>query len=332
MHSLTLFVLLASLSFGAQAFNCPTPIPGPTDIKAQRFYTDSQGSVRDESKVRENNESTRAFKDFATQVSKASDQFLKTGDAAAATCTIAWLDRWAQDRAMLGNMVMVDNDQPYYVRNWTHASNSIAWNKVRDQATAEQRTRIDGWLKSVSKATLSYWSNASKNRNNHYYWTGVGVMATAVASGDTVLLAEATQIFKDGLADISSDGSLPNEMRRGNLALHYHIFSAMPLAMMAEMARKTGQDWYGLHEARLDLLVQRIATGLRDPSWFEKQSGSSPQTTPAPRDLSWFLLYRAHAPKGERYEGVFAADADSYVRDLGGTVALLVKRDVFAPR
>lgn len=325
-------LLLAGLSLGAQAFECPALVQGPADVKALRFYTDSQGSVRDEAKVRENNDSTRPFKNFATQVSKASDHFLETGDVAAAACTIAWLDRWGQDGAMLGKMIRVDNDQADYVRNWTHASNSIAWNKVRKLATAEQCARIDAWLRAVSRATLSYWSNPQKNRNNHYYWTGVGVMATAVASGDADLLAEAAQIFKSGLADIRDDGSLSNEMRRGSRALHYHIFSAMPLTMMAEMARKTGQDWFSLREARLDTLVQRIVTGLRDPGWFEEQSGSSPQVTPTSRDLSWLLLYRAHAPRGERYEGLLAPGSDSYVRDLGGTVALLVSRDVFAPR
>lgn len=332
MRPVLLLFFLAGLSLNAQAQDCPEPAQGPADIKAQRFYTDAKGSVRDEAKVRENNESTRPLKNFATQVSKASDRYLENGDKTAAACAIAWLDRWAQDRAMLGKMITVDNDQPYYVRNWTHASNSIAWNKVRMLASAEQRTRIDAWLKAVSQANLDYWSNPHKNRNNHFYWTGVGVLASAVANGDTELLAEAKQIFNAGLTDIRDDGSLPNEMRRGSRALHYHVFSAMPLVMMAEMARKSGQDWFSLREARLDLLVQRIATGLRDPRWFEEHSGSSPQVTPAPRDLSWFLLYRAHAPRVEHYEDVFATDSDSYVRDLGGTVALLLKRDVFAAR
>lgn len=327
-------LLFALCSLSAAAADCPTPSAGPADIKVGGYYSDEAKSVRDEARFKETRAATKPFEDFATQVGKQSDRYLDKGDSAAAACAIAWLERWGQDGAMLGNMIKVNNDQSEYVRKWTNASAAIAWNKVRDQADAEQRSRIDGWLKAVSKATLAYWAdNPKKTRNNHYYWTGVGVMATAVASGDAELLAEARSIYDAALSDINPDnGTLPHEMKRGIRALHYHNFSAMPLVMMAEMARKQNQDWFALRDAKLDKLMSRVAAGLRDPAWFDKEAGTGPQVLPPKRDLGWILAYRAHAPQGERFEGLFSSSDSSYVRDLGGSVSLIVAKGVFDPR
>ncbi|MDP5239326.1 alginate lyase family protein [Uliginosibacterium sp. 31-16] len=326
-------LLLTLISLSAAAADCPAPSTGPADIRIAGYYSDEAKSVRDEAKFKETREASKPFEDFATQLAKQSDRYLDKGDNNAATCAIAWLERWAQDGAMLGNMVRVNNDQSEYVRKWTNATAAIAWNKVRDKASAEQRSRIDGWLKAVSRATLAYWTdNPKKTRNNHYYWTGVGVMATAVATNDAELLAEARQIYEAGLSDIRDDGTLPHEMTRGIRALHYHNFSAMPLAMMAEMARKTRQDWFVLREARLDKLMTRVAAGLRDPAWFDKEAGAAPQVVPPKRDLGWILACRAHAPQGERFDGLFSSDDNSYVRDLGGSVSLIIARGVFDPR
>ena len=232
---------------------------------------------------------------------------------------------------MLGTMIRINNEQSEYVRKWTNASAAIAWNKVRGQASEPERGRIDAWLTAVSKATLSFWDNPKRKRNNHYYWTGVGAMATAVATGNAELLNDARRIYDAGLAEIRDDGSLPMEMARGVRALHYHNFSAMPLAMMAEMARKTNQDWFSLRERRLDRLMSRVAAGMRDPAWFEKESGAAPQIIPPMRDRAWMLIYRAHA-QGERFDELFGDADKAWFRDLGGDLRLMLAKGVFDPR
>lgn len=327
-----LALILLGLSLQAQAFDCPPPSPGLQDIKAFGYYTDAANSVRDDAKFKATHELTKPFEGFAAQVSKLSDRYLERGEPEAAACTIAWLERWARDRAMLGQMIRVNNDQSEYVRTWTNASAAISWNKVREQASVEQRQVIDAWLEEVSWATLGYWSHHLKSkRNNHYYWTGVGVMAAAVATEDADLLKEARHIYETGLSEIQDDGVLPMEMRRGIRALHYHNFAAMPLVMIAEMARKRGQDWFALREGRLDRLAARVVAGLRDPASFEHAAGAGPQVIPAPADLCWISLYRARREKDEAFEGL-AIPSGIFQRDLGGTLSLMMVHGVFDPR
>ncbi len=335
MHSTRFFALLAYgtlavASTNAAAFDCPPPTPGLQDIQATGYYSDAAKSERDPQKYLESHAQTKPFEDFATQVAKSSDRFLAKDDSAAAACTIAWLDRWAQDKAMLGTMIRINNDQAEYTRKWTNASAAIAWNKVRVQADTAQRARIDAWLKAVSVATLEYWRNKpTAKRNNHYYWTGVGVMATAVATGDADLLREARHIYEAGLGDIRDDGTLKLEMERGVRALHYHNFAAMPLVMIAEMARKTGQNWFAWRDSRLSLLVDRVATGLQDPAWFDKLAGASPQIIPAKRERAWMLVYRTRVPEDSLMASLPGTDSSGYIRDLGGTLPLMLAKGTF---
>ncbi len=312
----------------AHAYSCPTPPAGIQDIKAFGYYRDKAGSIRDDEKFKETHALTKPFEDFAQSVDDMSTSYLANNDVGAATCTGVWLERWAQDRAMLGQMIIIDNDQPEYTRKWTHASVAISYLKVKPALSPEARAHIEPWLRELSHATLAYWNNPKKSRNNHYYWTGVGVMATAVATGDKDLLEDAKSIYRSGLSDIDSDGSLPKEMRRAGRALHYHNFSLAPLVLIAEMSRYVGEDWYALKDNRINLLAERVADGYVDPSWFIKESGTDPQVVPANDDFGWAEFYVKHAPHPEKFQPLLA-HRPMHMRDLGGNQTLMAEKGVF---
>lgn len=316
----------------ASAYTCPPPPQGPQDIRAMGYYSDAAGSIRDPQKYRESHALTKPFEDFTREVDKFSDQFLKNGDPEAASCAIGWLDRWAQDHAMLGTMVRINNNQAEYTRKWTNAALAIDWNKVRQNADTAARARIDAWLKAVSRATLDYWrDNPKAKRNNHYYWTGVGVMATAVATDDQELLSEARHIYDAALDDIQPDGTLDYEMRRGIRALHYHNFAVMPLMMMAEMSRKTGQNWFALQNGKLSLLAGRVISGLRDPAWFGRKADAEPQIVPPAADRGWMLIYRARVAGSQPSEDLLGTENPGYIRNLGGALSLMLSHGTFDP-
>jgi poly(beta-D-mannuronate) lyase len=138
-----------------------------------------------------------------------------TGDRAAAQCTLAWLGAWADDGAMLGQMIRVNNNQSFYMRQWMLDAVAMAYLKVHDQADARQRARIDPWLQRLARANLAYWNNPKRRRNNHYYWGGLGVLATGLATDDDALWQAGHAAFQKGIDDIQDDGSLPLEMARG---------------------------------------------------------------------------------------------------------------------
>jgi poly(beta-D-mannuronate) lyase len=300
------------------------------DIKAMGYYSDAAKSVIDDAKFKENLTLTKPLNDFNKHVADMSDRYLATGDRAAGACTIVWIDRWARDGAMLGDMVHVNNDQADYLRQWVHAGVAIAYLKVRPLANPEQHARIENWLKAVAVKSLAYWDNPRKSRNNHYSWTGLGVMATALSTGDSHLLNAARAIYQKGVNDITDEGVLPMEMARGERAFHYHNYALDPLVLMAEMARNKGEDWYAYESHRIDLLANRVAAGYSDQDWFARRAGA-PQAREDAKptgETGWVEFYRLRAMHPERFEALHAAGPYSDPR-AGGDLTLMAKLGLF---
>lgn len=315
------------------AFDCPPAPEGMRDIKAIGYYSDPAKSVIDPVLFKQNAALAGPLNDFNRHVATMSDVYLAQGDAAAGACAVAWLDRWARDGALLGEMVHVNNDQADYLRQWVHAGAAIAYLKVKPIAAAEQRSRIEAWLGAVSVSSLTYWDNPKKHRNNHYYWTGVGVTATAVATGDTHLFSVAEAIYDKGVDDIADDGALAMEMARGERAFHYHNYALDPLVLMAEMARRRGADWYGYRSRRIDRLADRVAAGYADASWFAARA-ATPQATEDAKpngETGWVEFYRLRAAHPERFDRLHAAGPYFDAR-AGGDLTLMAKLGLFDPK
>jgi poly(beta-D-mannuronate) lyase len=317
----------------ALAFECPAPPAGARDIQAMGYYSDAAKSVVDKKLFDANQALTEPLDDYERRVAEMSDAYLGRKDAAAGACTVAWLDRWAEDGALTGVMVHVNNDQADYLRQWLLAGLAIDYLKTKPVATEAQRIRIEAWLKDVATRNLAYWDDARKHRNNHYYWTGVGIMATAVATGDARLLSAAKSIYDKGVDDIADDGGLPMEMQRAGRAFHYHNYALDPLVLMAEMARKEGLDWYGYKNRRIDLLADRVAAGYADPSWFSRHA-SAPQEPGSAKptgETGWVEFYRLHTPHPERFDELHAA-GPFYDPRAGGDLTVMAQLGLFDPK
>jgi len=308
-----------ALTGGAALAECPPVPPAVVDIKAQGYYTDSKGSIVDEDRRRQNAEMTKPLNDYLRQITQWSDQ----GQSA---CAVAWLEGWAAGGAMLGEMVHVNNDQSDYMRQWELDGAAIVYLKVKAAASPDQQARIEPWLAEIARRNLDYWGNPKRHRNNHYYWTGVGVLATGAAIGDKALIEQGKAIYRKGLGDIEEDGTLPMEMARGEKALHYHNYALAPLVMMAEIGtRLTGEDWYGWRDRRIDLLAERVLSGWRDSAFFAKASGLTQEKLAGHTDLGWVEFYRHHAAHPDHFEDLHQAGPYDEPR-LGGNLTLMADR------
>lgn len=318
---LLLAALLATASAGA---TCPAPPHGEPGIRALGYYTDKAGSQIDPARQQQNRDATAPLDRYAADAARMSDDYLRSGDPAAAQCTLAWLDAWAKDGAMLGQMVRVNNDQSFYMRQWMLDAVAMAYLKVHDQAGAGQRARIDPWLRHLAQANLAYWVNPTRRRNNHYYWTGLGVLATGLATDDDALWQAGYAVFQKGIDDIQEDGSLPLEMARGQRALHYHDYALAPLVMMAELARLRGQDWYASKDHAIDRLARRVIEGSNDPAWFNERTGVAQLPLKA---SGWVEFYRLRSPDGGLFDAAHARGPFHSPR-LGGDLTLMATRGI----
>lgn len=321
-----LLMLLGAGAVGA-ARACEAPPAGPSDLRIPGYYSDKAGSVIDPALLRENRSAAEVPDRYAARITGWSDDFLRSGDPAHAQCALQWLAGWARDGALLGRMQRVNNDQSEYMRQWLLDAAAMSYLKLRGQADAAQREAIEAWLRSLAQANLRYWDDPRHKRNNHYDWTGVGVLATALATGDAALWRTGHAIYRSGVRDIAADGSLPMEMARRSRALHYHDYALSPLVMMAELARLRGEDWYGENHHAIDRLARRVAQGYADPSWFAAHAGVAQEPPKVSGSTGWVDFYRLRAPDPD----VFAAlSAQGPFREprLGGDLTLMAAHGI----
>ena len=87
------------------------------------------------------------------------------------------------------------------------------------------------------------------------------------------------------MAQIQPDGTLPLELARAGKALHYHAFSATPLAMLASIL--------DVHDARLDALVRFTVDAARDPAPLARRTGFAQEPLDIAKE-SWLAIHARH--------------------------------------
>ncbi len=186
-------------------------------------------------------------------------------------------------------------DQAEYQRKWDLAGAALAYIKLKSFASAEQRRVIEPWLMRFADAARAFFDDPKHKRNNHWYWLGLAVGATAIATDSDRHWQMARGIMADAAGDIAADGTLPMEIARGARAIHYHAFAVMPLVVLAELARFKEEDWYAMGDGALHRLVDVTLRGLNDPALFDQLAGVQ-QQRPVGAGAGWLQIYGASYP------------------------------------
>jgi poly(beta-D-mannuronate) lyase len=281
----------AWLALGAgAALACGAPPPAVHDIDANRYYMDSHNSVIDPVLKARNEAATKPVDDYLRTIASAASDFQASGKPAAAECGLAWLDAWAGQQGMLGQMT---SKQSFYTRKWALAGLSLSYAKLAPAASDAQRKRIDAWLGKIADLTLEHADANKGKKNNHYYWEGLAVAAAGAVTRNERQTAWGRKVFDAAMAQVEADGSLPLEMARAKKALSYHLFSAAPLVMLASVL--------DTRSPKLDLLVNFTLAGVADPKRFRDMSGFEQE--PAASVVAWLPVYERLAGRSASLAG-----------------------------
>lgn len=134
--------------------------------------------------------------------------------------------------------------------------------QVRDALPVQQQTMIDTWLRAAT-STLEEPIKESLQLNNHGYWRAAARAAVGYALHDDALWQQGLAAARAGIGNIDRDSLFPAELQRGERALDYQCFAAMPLVMVAELASHQGIDLYQDHDHALQhVMDQRLIPAL----------------------------------------------------------------------
>jgi poly(beta-D-mannuronate) lyase len=284
-------------------YQCPAPVHLSADLTTDGFYSDSKSSVIDPVKWKAYVESSGPYKNLGDQAVAAADAYQTTGSRAAAECVLKLLDTAAADGAFTGKM---SSRQAYYVQGWVIGALAIAYLKVRDSGlvNANQAASLARWMKAVARQTMDYYDAARAKpggdaQNNHLYWAGVEVGAVAIAGNDRSMFNWAVDTYRNGVSQITPEGTLPLEMRRGQRALHYHLYAIAPLVYLAELGKDNSIDLFAEKDYAIRRLVNRSIAGLKGSGYFDQETGvkqDTPNGPPSAEAISWAKVYVKYFP------------------------------------
>lgn len=279
-------------------YSCPSVTIPPVDLVTEGFYADNDPthSIVDPVKMKAYAESSGPVKQEGNQVVAAADAFRTTGSLNAARCVIHHMELEARSRSLTGRM---SSRQAYYVQGWVLGAQALAYLKVRDSGviSKEQSAVIQPWLRAVAGQTREFYDAKEKqdpsSQNNHLYWAAVELAAVGIAADHPEDFDWAMRSAREGIASILPDGTLPQEMKRGARALHYHLYAAAPLVMLAELGAANGVDLYSIKNGALKRLVQVSTAGLEDPELFQRRTGLKQEISmpPSGEAIGWVRPY-----------------------------------------
>lgn len=261
---------------------CPEAPRLARGLALDGYYIDSHYSIVDERKKKTYEERAEPFTHLSDLVVEAANAYRTTGSQSAADCVITLLDAAAKDKALTGRMM---TNQATYVQGWSLSAWAISYLKVRSNGSGstQQAAEITSWLKNLAIKNRDYYDAKAMNpysdaHNNLLYWAGLAISAAGIAANDHKLFIWGMNAYKEGVRDITADGTLPLEMNRAGKALHYHLYALGPLIMLAELGESNGLDLYARKNYAIKRLVKRCVAGLLDPSYFV-------QHTVVPQDM-----------------------------------------------
>lgn len=234
------------------------------------------------------------------------------GDRAAIGSLIRVLDHWARADALWGGNWRALNRN--YALDRTLLPTIVAFATARDQPELQPaaRLRIAGWLERLVDSRTPPPANSVTRRNNHHYLRGSVDMAWGALTGDDPLFATGIQTYRDALAEMRADGSLPLETARGARALWYQRHAIASLVVIAEIAANQGIDLYGaqvegrsLHDA-IRFLLEGIERPAKVLPYAVADANSGTARDPRDQDLS-FLETRGHDRHYMAWVEIYAA-------------------------
>jgi len=285
------------------AYACPTVDHLSPELTTDRIYSDSKSSIIDPEKWKAYVASAGPIKTLGQQIVDAVDAYRTIGSRSAAECALQHMQAAAKDRVLTGKM---SSNQAYYVQGWVIGAIAISYLKVRDSilVSPDQKHDIPAWIVEVVQQTMNYYDSrrqkeSGDSQNNHLYWAGVEVSAAGIVANNRKLFDWGMDTYREGVAKVEPDGSLPLEMKRGQRALHYHLFAVSPLVYLAEFGEDNGLNLYAEHHYAIKKLAVLSTQGLIDNSFFAKAAGiaqDAPNGPPTAEEISWAKIYVARFP------------------------------------
>jgi len=269
-----LFLILVASTITFQAEACPKVGPPVSIVYAVGPYhrEDRTRSIIDAQRLAENERLTTPINHFLDAISELSDRIVDMRNRDSKYCYDGTLFKWASADALL---LTGEGAQPHYVQQWAAVTLGLARLKTGPLTAPDQDRVVSSWMRKLARTVSRFHrGDGGPGRNNHYYWAMLGIGAIGLSTGDHELWDRALAMDKIALHDIRPDGTLQNELIRGNRATRYHAAAALPMAVLQLLrsdcwGKIYTANEYGQEESRLHTLIDLIRGEVNGKKYIE---------------------------------------------------------------
>lgn len=143
---------------------------------------------------------------------------------------------------------------------------------------------IDAWFKKRATEIMTFFDDPNTPRraarNNLRAWAALAVLRIGLTQNDAKMVDWARSSFVTMLCTANKDGSLPLEMERGNLALHYQLHAVAPLTVGAAFLEANSKGIAKECDKALQRVVEFTVAAVADPKKVEKIVGKAQSVKP----------------------------------------------------
>lgn len=271
------------------------------------------------------NRAVAPFRDFEDAVSNLAAANLVATHTRYADCLVTLLLNWARREALFEFTYDSKQKQGWYQVESTLFAIGFAIAAVRPDVPHRESELafIHAWLVRVARKHFDKKGEPEGTCcNNHYYRRAVYAAIIGVIARNDQLFQDGVGAIYSALTHATTEGALPLEMKRGELAAHYQNYAVMYLAMIANIAERQGYPMWSLEiEGRtLHSLIAVNNRIIADPNYVKRFSRVNEVSLKYRKDnqyFSWFEMYLARF-QNPQMEAWIADRRPLYNRSLGG--------------
>lgn len=268
-----------------------------------RYAADSKTrSDFDQASNAEVNKQLKPIENFITQLSKMANAAFVSEDGrqARVDCVVEWLATWTDAGALKG----LESDTVKLAIPARFAGIAFAYRQVKSvgQINQDKQAKIEAWLEERAKFLADFFDNEAPPkaaRNNLRLWAGLAATETGLATGSSQLVDWGAASNEMVICEANPDGSLPLEMGRGRLALHYQLHAVGPMVLTASLLEKEGRAGFAVCGGKISTIVDFTVNALKNPQIVDGITGktqtfSAGQEKIASYQMAWAEPYLQH--------------------------------------
>lgn len=259
---------------------CPAVPTPPISLSFESRYDpdDPTRSTIDEKAETEAKAALAGLDDFITDLTERTDAAVAAEDHAGAACVMEAMAVWADADALS----QLGTDTVKLTIGSRLAALALVAVQVAPASDAAHTASVTSWLARRMDDQMVFWETAPKGAasGNLRAWAGLAAVSITLLTDDAITRGWAAWSLSYVACTANPDGSLPQEMSRKHLALHYQVHAVAPLAVAAALLEQQGVSVMSRCERALDRIV---AFTLEDLAAGGKKSAA---LTGEPQSLS----------------------------------------------